>query len=209
MAQLRWFFVENDAHRTVPYRCGYCERDVSANTTCILQEYTPRSPRDWVATGQFAIACPHCHKWSNMTNDSVEPLPRFGREIEHLPTDVGSIYEEARASMGAGAPTAAVMCCRKIIMNLAVEEGATPGLKFVEYLDDLRKKGHIPPRWQGWVESIRKAGNEATHEVEPQTLDEARRTMDFTAMLLAAHYEGPGRLNMLEPSVETERDRTK
>ena len=50
-------------------------------------------------------------------------------------------------------------------MNLAVSQGADQNLKFIEYVDYLACNGFVPPNGRGWVDHIRKKGNEATHEI--------------------------------------------
>lgn len=50
-------------------------------------------------------------------------------------------------------------------MNIAVSQGADEGLRFVEYVEYLANSGFVPPNGRGWVDHIRKKGNEATHEI--------------------------------------------
>jgi hypothetical protein len=48
--------------------------------------------------------------------------------------------------------------------SLGVAEGAKEGLSFQAYVDHLSAKGYVPPNGKGWVDHIRKKGNEANHE---------------------------------------------
>jgi hypothetical protein len=41
---------------------------------------------------------------------------------------LNQLYEEARRCTGQGCFTAAVLLCRKMLMNIAVEQGAAEGL---------------------------------------------------------------------------------
>ncbi len=50
-------------------------------------------------------------------------------------------------------------------MNIAVEQGAKEGLRFIEYVNYLSDEGYTPPNGKHWVDHIRKKGNEATHEI--------------------------------------------
>jgi hypothetical protein len=43
--------------------------------------------------------------------------------VEHVPGTVDSMYLEARKAISAGADTACVMACRKLLMNIAVSMG--------------------------------------------------------------------------------------
>ena len=79
-------------------------------------------------------------------------------------------------------------------MNLAVSEGAKEGRTFVEYVNYLRDNNFVPPKGKGWVDSIRKLGNEANHSIVFKTPEEAKLSLTFTEMLLRFIYEMPGLL---------------
>ncbi len=78
-------------------------------------------------------------------------------------------------------------------MNVAVTQGAKPGLNFVVYVEELRKMEFIPPNGRAWVDHIRQKGNEATHEVVSMTKENAEELIDFAEMLLRFVYEFPNR----------------
>ena len=111
-----------------------------------------------------------------------------------MPEDVNDLYTEARRAAAAGAPTAAVMACRKVLMAVSVEQGADPGQSFVNYVDWLEEKGYIPPGGRAWVDRIRDAGNEATHEIPDIDEETARQVLSFTEALLYFVYESPVKL---------------
>ena len=79
-------------------------------------------------------------------------------------------------------------------MNIAVAQGAAEGLKFIEYVDHLSSAGYIPPNGRGWVDHIRKKGNEATHEIALMQQKDAEELIAFTEMLLKFVYEFPARV---------------
>ena len=76
-------------------------------------------------------------------------------------------------------------------MNIAVEQGANAGLRFIEYVNFLGDKGYIPPNGRHWVDHIRKKGNEATHEIELMDSTDAQELIIFVEMLLRFIYEFP------------------
>ncbi|MBI2419438.1 MAG: DUF4145 domain-containing protein [Ignavibacteriales bacterium] len=90
--------------------------------------------------------------------------------------------------------TAAVLICRKLLMHIAVTLGADEGKQFIFYVEFLEKMGYIPPGGKGWVDYIRKKGNEATHEIVMMTKDEAGDLIAFSEMLLKIIYEFPSRI---------------
>ena len=76
-------------------------------------------------------------------------------------------------------------------MNIAVQQGAAEGLKFIEYVTYLSEKGFVPPNGKHWVDHIRKKGNEATHEIAVMGEQDARDLISFVEMLLRFIYEFP------------------
>ena len=78
-----------------------------------------------------------------------------------------------------------------MLMNIAVEQGAAEGLKFIEYVSFLSDKGFVPPNGKHWVDHIRKKGNEATHEIAIMVEQDAKELVTFVEMLLRFIYEFP------------------
>jgi hypothetical protein len=81
------------------------------------------------------------------------------------------------------------MMCRKILMHVAVDKGAASGKSFVSYLNFLEENGFVSPVMKGWVDMIRRHGNEAVHELPEVPPDRGRGTLVFTEQLLRLTYE--------------------
>ena len=96
--------------------------------------------------------------------------------------------------MSVSAYTAAVLACRKLLMNSAVAQGAAAGKTFVSYVDHLADKGYVPPNGRGWVDHIRKRGNEANHEIKLMSGSDAEELITFIEMLLKFIYEFPAKV---------------
>ena len=79
-------------------------------------------------------------------------------------------------------------------MNIAVAQGAKPGDTFVKYVEYLAGKGYVPPNGQGWVDHIRKKGNEANHEIVLMSKSDADELILFIEMLLKFIYEFPNKI---------------
>jgi len=79
-------------------------------------------------------------------------------------------------------------------MNIAVQQKAKEGLKFIEYVEFLSDNGYIPPNGKGWVDHIRKKGNEATHEILLMSQTDAVELIGFVEMLLKFVFEFPNRV---------------
>ncbi len=101
------------------------------------------------------------------------------------------MYDEARESYTASAYTGAVMICRKILMNIAVDKGAAAGESFLQYIEYLDQAGYLPPDGMGWVDYVRKRGNEANHEIQLMENEDAKTLIAFVEMLLRFIYQFP------------------
>jgi hypothetical protein len=90
--------------------------------------------------------------------------------------------------------TSAVLTCRKLLMHIAVEKGAPIGKSFLDYVEYLADKHYVPPDGMGWVDQIRKKGNEANHEIKIMSRDDAEELIEFSEMLLKIVYEFPAKV---------------
>jgi hypothetical protein len=107
---------------------------------------------------------------------------------------VYGLYGEARRAMTPGAFTAAALVLRKLLMNIAVAEGADTDRNFVGYVDYLEEHHYSPPKGRAWVDHIRRKGNEATHEIPDITREDAEELLAFAETLLKYLYEFPSRV---------------
>ncbi len=117
----------------------------------------------------------------------------FGNDVDHLPSDIKSLYK-ARSCIAVNAYTASVLACRKLLMNIAVAQGAEEGKNCIAYVKYLADKGFVPPNGQNWVDHIRTTGNEATHEIALMQADDAKELISFSEMLLRFIFEFPNRI---------------
>jgi len=68
------------------------------------------------------------------------------------------------------------------------------GKKFIEYVEYLANNGYVPPHGKGWVDHIRKKGNEATHEIVIMSQSDSEELISFMEMLLKFIYEFPSKI---------------
>ncbi len=122
-----------------------------------------------------------------------------GYEVKGLPKDVEALYKEARNSVAVSAYTGSVLTCRKLLMNIAVAQGAASGQSFLDYVEYLAANGYVPPKGRAWVDHIRKKGNEATHEIVLMSKADAEELISFAEMLLKFIYEFPSRVPPSKP----------
>ncbi len=164
--------------------CGWCGNKVA----------TPVGFRSNNDHSERILICPHCDKPTIFSYSKQVPSVSYGSAVAHLPADVLSLFDEARNCTAASCYTASVLMCRKLLMNIAVAQGATPGGTFISYVEYLAGNGYVPPNGKGWVDHIRKKGNEATHEIVLMTKDDAHELISFAEMLLKFIYEFPNRV---------------
>lgn len=146
--------------------------------------------------------CPHCKAPHIVDYDNREfPSTLPGRPITKLPDGVNQVYEEARSCISAGAYTAAVMILRKILMNLAVEEGAKEGDSFARYVDYLCSNGLVHKRQQEQARRIQRLGNDANHKIESRTKEDALELLNLVQLILINNYEQADKLVQKEPAV--------
>lgn len=119
------------------------------------------------------------------------PRPLPGHSVASLPKDVEGLHNEARRATMAQAYTGAVMCCRKILMNVAVGCGAESPKNFAVCVKFLLDKGHLPATAAGWVDYIRDLGNDANHEIALMNESQAIHVLALTEQLLRNVYELP------------------
>jgi len=163
------------------YVCGHCSTKISGAVVCT--EFEDKPPVKW-------LLCPNCNNGSVLARDgNIYPGVMFGPNIEGLPEDIKSAYNEARKCMSVNAFAAAELICRKTLMHVAVEKGAQEGDSFSSYIDFLADKGFVTPPMKGWVTLIKEHGNNSTHKLEKVEKERAESTVMFTGELLRLIYE--------------------
>jgi hypothetical protein len=130
----------------------------------------------------------------NITFSLTDPCSAIGQAVPNVPEDLNTLYEEARRCTTSNCYTAAVLLSRKMLMNIAVKEGAEEGLHFIRYVEYLKDNNYIPPKGKHWVDHIRAKGNEATHEIKQMREQDAKDLLNFIEMLLRLIYDFPGRI---------------
>lgn len=161
------------------YICWNCEENISSNYGYAT------TYRD-----QAIYICHNCNAPTIFDYQDKNPIGTLpGSSITKMPAEIESIYNEARACISVGASTAAVMLFRKILMNLAVVEGAEEDKNFKYYVKYLCEHGFVHKRQTSQADKIRDLGNEANHQIESRTEEEAQAMLKFIEFLLLNNYE--------------------
>lgn len=147
-----------------------------------------------VANGIKWLRCVTCFQGAVDNNGTISPATMPMRDVENLPAEDESVWQEARVCLGSGAYMASVGLCRKLLLHVAAANalpippnGRTPG--FVECVEHLVTAGVITPNMKKWVDPIKDIGNAANHEIKAVTQEEAEKVARFTEQLLVIAYE--------------------
>ena len=195
--EVRWSNCQSVSAKR--YLCGYCNNRVSSEKGWEARETRRDGHRIKICV------CPDCGNPTYFrAADQQIPGNLPGASVEHLPEGINRLYTEARECASVSAYTAAVMICRKMLMNIAVSKGAKTGQNFIQYVAYLSNKGHVSTDNKEWVKHIRDKGNEANHEIKPMTKKDAEYLIEFLAVLLRTIYEFPGILAESRQNEESE-----
>ncbi len=165
------------------YTCGHCGCMVGSKT-------------GYYGSGCGVISiCPRCEMPTHFTELRQVPDVPYGKQVDSLPEEIGKLYDETRRCVGARSYTAAVLSCRKLLMHIAVAQGAPERESFLAYVEYLHANGYLPPQGDAWVDQIRQKGNEANHEIVLMSRDDAEGLIDFLQMLMVFIYEFPAKLS--------------
>jgi hypothetical protein len=174
------------------YECGFC-----GNRIASIKGWYATVAKSGVArpAGNVYI-CPHCTNPTYFTGEGRQiPGTPFGAVVSGIDEKgIEELYNEARRAYSGPCYTAVVLCCRKLLMHLAVSKGAQEGLPFAKYVDFLDSNHFVPPGARRWVDRIREKGNEANHEIVLMTKPEAEEMILFSEMLLRILYEFPAKV---------------
>lgn len=201
---MEWLPEYWDDSKSIParqYQCAYCGSKVASHVGWVAMRPELQGTKANVGTIHI---CPMCNQPSVFLGHCALPQKQipgvpFGNHVANTPKDVQTLYEEARTCTSAGAYTAAVMLCRKLLMHMAVEKGADAGKSFFDYVTYLADKGYVPPDGKDWVDHIRKKGNEANHEIKHMSNADAEDLIHFSEMLQKFIYEFPAKIPKKEP----------
>lgn len=188
MSRLNGQWINTVSVEGKSFICGHCGNSISSD-----KSYELRLPS---GTRHYPLyICHTCNRPTYIYNDEMTPSAKLGNSVQNLPKDISALYEEIRGASSVNAYTASVLAARKLLMHIAVEKGAEENKTFVYYVDYLETKHYTPPGSNKWVDSIRKLGNDANHEIVIMSQEQARRILTFLEMLLKFIYEFPDEMS--------------
>ena len=189
-AELGFLQKQSINPRAVEYDCGACGKPAVARLVCSLSRNADNAEICWCL-----CPCPKeeptviVRKGVNVMMQLPE-VREFHATIV-WPDDVRQLYEEAAKTFAAGAYTATAMLARKLLMVCACHEGEDDGKSFVAYVEFITNQVLTFPKAKPAINAIRSIGNDANHEVQFVSRDDAHRAMKIVTYLLNTIYSFP------------------
>lgn len=179
-----------DAYGTITcYRCRTVGTGIvlgTVNGADVFYDHTGRlRPHPWSAV----VSCRKCGMIAVVCQGEQYPPPCDWPDDRDVPVHVSSAYEEARECLAARNYTATAMMCRKILMNLGIDQGAETGKKYYEYVDWFAENGYITASIKKWAEFVVDCGNKANHRPDPVGKKRAMAAFMLTTELMRRVYE--------------------
>lgn len=191
---------EGTADAWIVIACPFCSGTQAVKIAYTLADYEPPQVL-WAR-------CVNCKCGFVINNGAISPAPMPLTAIRGLDPETEVAWQEIRSCLGAGANTAAVHMCRKVLLHIAVEEGLPESddrgwaPSFAACIDYLVERGDVTPRMKPWVDKIRNVGNEGAHELKQIPADKALLVARFTMQLLVVMYEIKADLEEADTCVE-------
>jgi hypothetical protein len=201
-----WDFGENsgyDGDKLALWRitCGFCNEEGKFETVQHLEKKNTKGK----VLNYDTLKCECCGNltmvfWSASTprggprgglhNYETVPWPQQTTMFpEHWPNDVGRYWLQARRSLEVKNWDAAVMA--RSAIQLVVRYNGAKGATLKQEIDDLAKKGILPPVMKEWSHEVRVLGNENAHPKpgeEGTGQKDAKDVVEFLGFLLKMTY---------------------
>ena len=117
MSTFRWTHIQGI--KVHAFTCGYCGQNVASEKgwTANRMDVDHRAAEIYI--------CPNCTRPTFFSvYDDRMPAAAMGAAIADIDDpSVEQLYNEARRAASSGCYTAAVLCCRKLLMHIAVAKG--------------------------------------------------------------------------------------
>lgn len=124
--------------------------------------------------------------WSggyNMHDFRVQPFPlKYSKAPEHYPEDIGRYWLQAKKNLVERSYDAAAVMARSAL-QLSLRTHKAEGANLKQEIDDLAKRGLLPPLMQEWSHTVRELGNDSAHPQPDQAPTTARDASDIVKFL--------------------------
>ncbi|MCY3624609.1 MAG: DUF4145 domain-containing protein [Candidatus Dadabacteria bacterium] len=130
------------------------------------------------------------------------PKPETPEIPEHLPENVNMYYLEAVNSVKSSPNAAGAMFRKTLDTGLKKIDPEAKG-RLIDRIKSAAKTGKITQDMADWADRIRLDGNDAAHEEDPFTHQEAEELHLFTRLVMMYLFSLPGMLEEWKTKTET------
>lgn len=181
------------------YECPYCLVLVSPSKTMITKNSIRNIYNGLDYVYSYLYFCNNCGRptfQDGFKSNELFPKKIFGREIEISEEykKIQKAFNELRKCISVNAFTAAVMIGRKLLaiitfnypetsdeIKTKIEKGL---IKFSECVDELKKIRALPIINHHLLDKIRKMGNDANHELNEKTEEDAKEIYNAIELIM-------------------------
>lgn len=173
------------------FRCGHCGQGVSPilglhKSQHVVQAGTLTFSRD------FRI-CPECEMVTTFKKNGQFPGPLQGENFKAPRanaevTKTVALYNEARIAVSHNSPSCAILMFRKLLMHIAVEQGAEQNRSFLDYVEYLKTNGVVGKPQHTILDRIRKEGNVENHAIVRASEEAANDLLTLVTLLIKSVY---------------------
>ena len=123
------------------------------------------------------------------------PEPEVSKAPDSIPDNVASFFLQGEESQRSKHLYAAGAMYRKALDTATLNiDPSLKGKNLYQRIEALADQFAITPAMRDWAHGIRTLGNDAVHEEEPFTEDQAKDLQIFTQLFLTYVYTLPGML---------------
>ena len=197
-----WRNAEENRYTSKEYQCAFCGNQVGSGKSFYSEQSIENKPSVYT----HIYICPRCASPTYFDEDDKQvPGPTFGEHIEDIEEikEIINLYNEARRAMSVDSHTAAAMCCRKLLVNMAVKKGAKAGDTFKGYVQYFLDNHYLHEDYKDWIGFIKDKGNDANHEIPEISRGDAEKMITFVGMLIKILYEFNAKMSEASNSSDT------
>ncbi len=166
-------------------RCGVCSEAV----VVVFKPLNQTIAKDAFSCADHLVSHP-----GDVDVITFYPAPVTPEAPDHLPPNVEAYFLEAAANVKTGPNAAGAMLRKSIDVALKhVDRDATGNL--VTRINSAAANGKLTPELAEWAHHVRLEGNDAVHDEDPFTVEEADALHEFTELILMYLFTLPGMLN--------------
>lgn len=117
------------------------------------------------------------------------------QKIQKAFVDAQMMYDEGKS------PALVLSACRSVLDVATKADGGDEGKSIAQRIDQLAELGKLIGAIREWAHKVRRIGNDATHDLDEGTAEEARQVIEFIKLFLHVTFELPASIRERESSV--------